>query len=697
MSAKEEIAARIEALRRELRHHNRMYYIENSPEVSDAEYDAMMRRLLELEKAHPELITPDSPSRRVGGEPLEAFASVEHAVPMLSLDNTYSKKEVLAFDTRIKRALGFGGEGSGYGAGAPSPTPKPDTLSPIPEQEMKYVVEPKVDGVAVSLRYENNVFVQGATRGNGLVGDDITANLRTIRTVPLRLEGNTIPVLEVRGEVYMPRHAFQKLNEEKEAVGEEPFANPRNAAAGSLKLLDPRTSAKRKLDIVVHSLGQMEGVSFNTHFEFLEKLKKRGLKANQGYKLCKGIEDVMRYCDAWEEKRDTLPYEIDGMVIKVNRLELHDVLGATSKSPRWAFAYKFKARQASTVLKDIVVQVGRTGVLTPVALLEPLRLGGTVISRATLHNADEIKRKDIRIGDTVLVEKGGEVIPKVVKVVLTKRTGKEKVFAMPDRCPVCSSEVVKVEGEVAVRCGNIACPSQLKNRLKHFASRGAMDIEGLGEVLIEQLLQDGLVKDVGDVYNLDEDTVARLERMAQKSAQNLMQAIEKSKKRNFSRVIFGVGMSYVGSKAADLLSEHFRTMEDLSLASTEELETIPEIGPGTAESIVRFFKKEENDRVIEKLRAAGVNMASAATPGPGPPTPDPRFQAKTFVLTGALKTMTRHQAEEEIKRRGGEVSSSVSPKTDYVVVGENPGSKYDRALSLKVKTLPEQEFLKILR
>jgi len=671
MSRGNDIAARIEALRKEIHHHNRMYYVESRPEISDAEYDELMKELIELEKAHPELITPDSPTQRVGGEPLEAFATVEHAIPMLSLDNTYSREEAIAFDTRIKRALSYRGE-------------------------MEYVVEPKVDGVAVSLRFERSVFVQGSTRGNGFVGDDITTNLKTIKTIPLRLEGETIPLLEVRGEVYMPRDAFQKLNEEKEAASEEPFANPRNAAAGSLKLLDPRISARRKLDVVVHSIGQVEGVSFRTHFEFLQKARQCGLKVNQGYKLCKGIEEVMAYCDSWEEKRDTLPYDIDGMVIKINRLDLHDLLGTTAKSPRWAVAYKFKARQASTVLKDIVVQVGRTGVLTPVAILEPVWLGGTVISRATLHNADEIKRKDIRIGDTVLIEKGGEVIPKVAKVVVTKRTGKEKVFRMPERCPVCSSRVVKVEGEVAIRCENIACPAQLKNRLRHFAFRGAMDIEGLGEVLVEQLVDKGLVKDVGDIYDLDVDTVAALERMGQKSAQNLIEAIEKSKKRDFSRVVFAIGIPGIGSKAADLLAEHFRSMDELSQATAEELEGTPEIGPKTAEGVVRFFQQQENVSVIEKLKTAGVNMASAAPLG-GAVALDQRFAGKTFVLTGTLQNMTRQQAEEEIKRRGGNVSSSVSRKTDCVVVGENPGSKYDKALELKVRTLSEGEFLKMLR
>jgi DNA ligase (NAD+) len=668
MKTRQEAAARIEALRKEIHHHNRMYYIENRPEISDAEYDALLRELIELEQAYPDLITPDSPSQRVGGEPLEVFGTVSHAVPMLSLDNTYSKEEVVAFDTRIRKAVGLDGK-------------------------MEYVVEPKIDGVAVSLRYENNVFVRGATRGNGLVGDDITANLKTIRTVPLRLEGKSFAMLEVRGEAYMPREAFEKLNEEKERAGEEPFANPRNATAGSLKLLDPRISAKRKLDIAIHSFAEAEGIDFGTHFNFLQEMRKRGVKVIQEYTLCKGIDEVMKHRDAWEEKRDTLPYDIDGMVIKVNRLDLRDILGTTAKSPRWAFAYKFKARQASTVLNDIVVQVGRTGVLTPVAVLEPVWLGGTVISRATLHNADEIKRKDIRVGDAVLIEKGGEVIPKVAKVVLTKRTGKERVFKMPDRCPVCSSKLVKLEGEVAIRCPNMSCPAQLKNRLEHFGSRGAMDIEGLGEVLVNQLVDKGLVKDVGDLYRLDVETVASLERMGQKSAQNLLDAIEKSKTRDFSRVIFAIGIPSIGSKAADLLAEHFASMEELSHASFEELQAVHEIGPKTAESIVQFFEREENTRVIEKLKAVGVNMRSPRRRV----VADGKFAGKTFVLTGTLLSMTRQQAEDEIKQRGGKTSGSVSRKTDYVIVGQDPGSKYDKARGLNVQTLSEEEFLKMIQ
>ncbi|MDP2895425.1 MAG: NAD-dependent DNA ligase LigA [bacterium] len=668
MKSKEEAARRIQSLRREIHRHNRLYYIENQPEISDAEYDALMKKLIELEQAYPGLVTPDSPSQRVGGEPLEAFGTVEHAIPMLSLDNTYSKEEVLAFDARIKKALSV----------------RPD---------IEYVAEPKIDGVAVSLRYEDNVFIQGSTRGNGLVGDDITANLKAIRTIPLRLEGDRIRLLEVRGEVYMPRQAFEKLNEEKEDAGEEPFANPRNAAAGSLKLLDPRISARRKLDIVVHSLGQMEGVSFETHYQFLNTARKLGFKVNEGFALFKGIEKTMEYCDEWEEKRDSLPYEIDGMVIKVNQLALREVLGTTSKSPRWAFAYKFKARQASTVLQDIQVQVGRTGVLTPVAILEPVRLAGTVISRATLHNADEVRRKDIRVGDTVLIEKGGDVIPKVVKVVTTKRTGKEKPFAMPDRCPVCSSKVIQVEGEVAIRCTNIACAAQLKNRLKHFGSRGAMDIEGLGEVLVSQLVDKGLIKDPADLYALDVETVANLERMGKKSAQNLIDAIEGSKKRDYSRVIFALGIPAVGTRAADLLAEYFPSVDEFARATAEELQSVPEVGPRTAEGIVRFFTEEANRNVIAKLKAAGVNMASSARPV----SLDERFVGKTFVLTGVLSGMTRSDAEQKIKQRGGKTSGSVSRNSDYVIVGENPGSKYDKALQLGVRTLSEAEFVKMLQ
>ena len=668
MKSKQEAAKTIESLRNAIHRHNRLYYIENQPEISDAEYDALLRELIDLEQAHPDLITPDSPSQRVGGEPLEAFAAVRHAIPMLSLDNTYSKEEVLAFDARIKRVLSV-------------------------QKDIEYVAEPKIDGVAVSLRYEDSLFVQGATRGNGLVGDDITANLKTIRTIPLRLEDDRIPLLEVRGEVYMPRQAFENLNEEKEAAGEEPFANPRNAAAGSLKVLDPRISATRKLGSVIHGLGQVEGLAFETHYEFLSSARKLGFKVNEGFALFEGIEKVLDYCDEWEEKRDSLPYEIDGMVIKVNQLALREVLGRTSKSPRWAFAYKFKARQASTLLEDIQVQVGRTGVLTPVAVLQPVRLAGTVISRATLHNADEVRRKDIRIGDTVLIEKGGDVIPKVVKVVTTKRTGKEKPFSMPDRCPVCSSKVMQVEGEVAIRCTNMACPAQLKNRLKHFGSRGAIDIEGLGEVLVSQLVDKGLVKDPADLYTLDVETVANLERMGEKSAQNLVDAIEKSKKRDYSRVIFALGIPAVGTRAADLLAEHFRSMDELSRATVEELETVPEIGPRTAEGIVRFFTEQANQDVLVKLKAAGVNLASSAPPV----SRDDRFSGKTFVLTGALSNMTRSDAEQKIKERGGKTSGSVSRNTDYVIVGENPGTKYDKAVELGLRTLSEAEFLKMLK
>lgn len=678
MKSKEEAARRIQSLREEIHRHNRLYYIENQPEISDAEYDALMKELIELEQAYRGLVTPDSPSQRVGGEPLEAFGTVEHAIPMLSLDNTYSKEEVLAFDARIRRALSA-------------------------QQDIEYVAEPKIDGVAVSLRYEDNAFVQGSTRGNGVVGDDITANLKAIRSIPLRLESeglqartpavrNAIRLLEVRGEVYMPRQAFEKLNEEKEIAGEEPFANPRNAAAGSLKLLDPRISATRKLDIVVHSLGEMEGVSFETHYQFLNTARKLGFKVNEGFALFEGIEKAMEYCDEWEEKRDSLPYEIDGMVIKVNQLALREVLGTTSKSPRWAFAYKFKARQASTVLEDIQVQVGRTGVLTPVAILQPVRLAGTVISRATLHNADEVRRKDICVGDTVLIEKGGDVIPKVVKVVTTKRTGKEKPFTMPDCCPVCSSKVIQVEGEVAIRCTNIACPAQLKNRLRHFGSRGAMDIEGLGEVVVSQLVDKGLIKDPADLYALDVETVANLERMGKKSAQNLIDAIEGSKKRDYSRVIFALGIPAVGTRAADLLAEYFPSVDELARATAEELQSVPEVGPRTAEGIVRFFTEEANRNVIAKLKAAGVNMASSARRV----SLDERFVGKTFVLTGALSGMTRSDAEQKIKQRGGKTSGSVSRTTDYVIVGENPGSKYDKALQLGVRTLSEAEFMKML-
>jgi len=665
-----QIRREIEQLRAQLHRHNRLYYVENNPEISDAEYDALMRRLIDLEKKHPQLVIPDSPTQRVGGEPLKGFASVRHAVAMLSLENTYSREELLDFDRRVRRSLEM-------------------------SKSLPYVAEVKLDGVAVSLRYQNGLLVQGSTRGDGVTGDDITDNLKTIPMVPLRLTAD-VPLLEARGEVYMNRDDFQLLNRRREEAGEELMANPRNATAGSLKLLDPRLTAARPLNIAIYGIGRISGISFETHLQALKELKKLGFKTVDHFKLCHNIDEVTAYCDHLEQKRDTLPYEIDGVVIKVNRLEYHDLLGATSKNPRWAIAYKFKARQATTRLLDIVVQVGRTGTLTPVAVLEPVHLAGSIISRATLHNEDEIKRKDIRVGDTVLIEKGGDVIPKIVKVIFTKRTGAEKEFRMPAKCPICGSEVLRIPGEVAVKCASIACPAQLKNRISHFAARGAMDIEGLGESLVEQLVDNGLVADCGDIYSLRKEQLTNLERMGGKSSQNLLEAIESSKSQPLSRLFFAIGIPYVGARAAGLLARQYSSIDQLARASGEKLEQIDEIGPRTAESIVEFFKKPQNLEVIEKLKLAGVLTEEKKTKKTATVV-DTDFAGKTFVLTGSLQKFTREQVSSMIEQRGGRASGSVSKKTSYVLAGENPGSKLDKAKQLGVPIITEQDFIRMLK
>jgi len=642
----DEVKLEIEKLREELYRHNRLYYTENNPEISDSEYDAFMQQLAELEKKYPDLVTPDSPTQRVGGAPLEGFTSVRHAIPMLSLDNTYSREELYDFDGRVKRGLDI-------------------------SEDMEYVAEVKLDGVAVSLRYENGRFVRGSTRGDGVTGDDITENLKTIKMIPLRL-AKIFPTIEARGEVYMNRTDFEKFNRKREQAGEELLANPRNATAGSLKLLDSKLAAVRPLRIAIYGIGEISGITVDTHLEVLENLKTLGFTTVEHYRLCRGIEEVISFCNEMEQKRADIPCDIDGMVIKVNRLDYQVRLGATSKSPRWAIAYKFKAEQATTRLLDIKVQVvkvqvGRTGTLTPVSILKPVRLAGSVISRATLHNEDEIKRKDIRVGDTVLIEKGGDVIPKIVKVIIGKRTGSEKIFQMPDRCPVCDSEVLRVPDEVAVRCANIACPAQLKNRICHFAARGAMDIEGLGESLVEQLVDKKMLTDCGDIYSLEKEQLAELERMGEKSSRNLLNAIEESKSRPLARLFFGIGIPFVGARAASLLAQRYSSIDDLAAAEKEYLENIEEIGPKTAESVIEFFKKPRNMEVIEKLKRAGVRTIEEK---PKATAVDPNFAGKTFVLTGSMEKFTRGEASEIIEQRGGRATASVSKKTDYVLAGE---------------------------
>jgi DNA ligase (NAD+) len=654
-------------LRKELERHNRLYYIEARPAISDSDYDSMMRRLIELETAHPELATPDSPTQRVGGEPTKKFPVARHDPPMLSLENTYNEADVREWDERCRRIL--------------------------PGAEFAYSVELKIDGVAVALTYENGLLTRGATRGDGDQGDEITANLRTIRSVPLALEGKDVPrLLEVRGEVFLSRQALASINEEKEDEGEEPFANPRNAAAGSLKLQDPKVVARRHLDIFVHTFARISGAGFNRHSEALESFTRWGLRVNPERKTAKSIDEALAICARWEEKRDDLPYEIDGMVLKVDSLSQQEKMGATAKNPRWAIAYKFKARQAATKLLDIVIQVGRTGTLTPVAVLEPVPLGGTVISRATLHNEEEIARKDIRVGDTVVIEKGGEVIPKVVESRREKRTGTEKPFKMPSKCPECGGPVARAEEEVAVRCENPSCPAQVKRRIRHFAGREAMDIENLGTQITDQLVEKGLVRDYADLYSLTVPAVAELERMAEKSAHNLVEAIGASKSRPLGALIFALGIRHVGVTGAGLLAQKYESLDAIIRAPEGELRDIHEIGPVVAASISAFFANAQVKSVLARLKKAGVNMKRTREEEPV----SNAFAGKTFVFTGEMESMSRPQAEELVRKMGGKAASSVSRLTTFVVAGPGAGSKLDKAKKLGITILDESAFKKMV-
>jgi len=659
------IKEEIKKLRKEIHYHNWRYYVLNDPVITDYEYDLLTAKLKKMEEQYPEIITPDSPTQRIGGAITGEFPPVEHIPSMLSLDNTYTYEEILDFDKRVKKLTN--------------------------QNEIEYAIELKIDGVAVSLRYKNGIFIQGSTRGNGQIGDDITRNLKTIKSIPLRLltDEKSLLDLEVRGEVYIPRKVFEELNEEREQAGKNLFANPRNAAAGSLKHLNPKEVAERNLNIFIHTpVFSTNGTK--THYDAILKLKKIGFKVTPFIKKVKNIRETIKICDEWESKRDSLAFDIDGMVIKVNSFEYHRILGHTNKSPRWAIAYKFPARQATTKIQDIIINVGRTGKITPVAILAPVPLSGTTISRSTLHNEDEIRRKDIRIGDTVIIEKGGEIIPKVIKVITEKRTGKEKIFKIPEKCPVCGSKLVRIEGEADWRCINVTCPAQLKRGIEHFASRNAMDIEGLGTVVIEQLVDKNLLKDYGDIYYLRKGDVANLERMAEKSAENLIVAIENSKKRPLFRVIFALGIRNIGIHSARVLSEHFHSIDNLKNASYEDILSIPEMGPISAESIVKFFKEEKNVRVLKKLKDAGVNMEEEKSAEEKP------FSGKTFVFTGTLLHYTRDEAQEIVAKLGGRPSNSVSKKTSFVVTGKSPGSKYKKAKSLGVKIITEEEFVKML-
>jgi DNA ligase (NAD+) len=669
--SKQKAKKRVEKLREEIDSHNRKYYLEAKPIISDAEYDRLMRELIALEHDFPKLLTPDSPSQRVGGAPLKEFKTVEHAISMLSLDNTYSADELREFDKRVRKSL--------------------------ERDAVEYYVEEKIDGVSCSLIYRDGRLILGATRGDGRFGDDVTENIKTIRAIPLRVptagsrfEGSLPELLEVRGEVYMPLASFLRLNEAKEKKGEEPFANPRNACAGSLKLLDPKLVAHRDLNIFIHGRGETRGPVPATHSEYMAFLKDLGFTVIRHARLCRGIDAVLQFIDEHHEEMNKLDYEIDGMVVKVDRFEYREVLGQTSKAPRWMIAYKYPAERKETTLEDIQVQVGRTGALTPVAILQPVRIAGTTVSRASLHNRDEIERLDVRIGDRVLVEKSGLIIPKVVEVLRNKRRKSLPKFRFPRRCPVCGGKVVSIEGEVAVRCIHLACEAQLKGRIKHYAQREAMDIEGLGESLIAGLVDSGMVKDLADIYYLDFDRVLELEHIGEKSAQNLFKAIDGSKKRPLPRLIYAIGIPDVGEHGGEVLAEEYDTLDELIITTEQALLEIHEVGPVMAHSIAEFFAHPGTTRVLEKLKRAGVDFGYKEKRRSG------TLAGKILVVTGTLRQYSRSEMEALIKSHGGKVSSSVGKNTDYVVLGEAPGSKYDKAVKLRIAILKEEEFLKLI-
>jgi len=671
LAAAKSPARDIEKLREEIRRHEELYYVYDSPEISDRDYDELLERLQLLEQANPELITPDSPTQRVGGRPAEGFPEVVHRRPMLSLDNSYNIEELRAFADRCLR-LADG-------------------------RAIEYVAELKIDGVSLSLQYENNVMVRGVTRGDGRIGEEVTQNARTIRSVPLRLKPGARAMaadVEVRGEVFIPRDVFEKTNAEREEQGEPKFANPRNAAAGAIRQLDSRIVARRKLDMFAYDLITGGRKPFATHWESLDWLEKAGFRVNAERAMCKSIDEVIEFANKMEARRDDLGYEIDGLVVKVNSIALQEEFGNTQKAPRWAIAYKYPARQASTKVLSIVVQVGRTGALTPVANLEPVLLAGTTVSRATLHNEDEIKRLGLKLGDWVLIEKSGEVIPKILSVIKSKRTGEEKVFRPPKKCPVCGGAISRPAGEVVARCVAADCPAQLKGRLLHFASRRAMRIEGLGDVLVDQLVAGNLVHDAGDLYSLTLEQVVNLPRMAKKSAANLLAQIEASKSRELANLIYALGIRHVGERTAGILAQHCGSLERLSQISVEELDEIPEIGLTVAQSVRDWFDDEGNLALCDRLRVAGVRTQAESR---GAELLDERFAEKQFVLTGKLTSVTRDEARALIEARGGRVMSSVSKKTDYVIAGEEAGSKLDKAESLGVAIVDEEKFKTMLR
>jgi DNA ligase (NAD+) len=664
----ESVQKRVERLREEIEYHNNRYYVLDQPEISDTEYDRLMKELQEIEEQYPDVRSPNSPTQRVGASPLESFEIVRHSIPMLSLANAFSESEARDFDKRVKKFLGS---------------------SP----EVDYVSEPKLDGLAVELVYERGQFVVGSTRGDGINGENITQNLRTIRTIPLQLIHKGVPLperLEVRGEIIMEIKKFKTLNRKREEAGEPVFANPRNAAAGSVRQLDPRITAERPLEIYCYALGEVRGRAFKSQWELLQTLPKWGLRTNPNVRQSRGIDEVLDYYHEMAEKREKLPYEIDGIVMKVDRFDLQARLGEISRSPRWALAFKFQPKQESTKILDIRVQVGRTGALTPVAVMEPVKVGGVEVSRATLHNQDEIDKKDIRIGDTVIIQRAGDVIPEVVQVIESKRAGGEKKFRMPSKCPVCGAEVVREEAEAIYRCIGLDCPAQLKGRIRHFASKRAMDIDGLGVKLIDQLVNKGLVKDVADIYYLKKEELIALERMADKSAQNIIDAIEKSKEKPLAKFLFALGIRHVGETTAEDLARHFPRLEDLLHLSEEDLMEVEGIGPEVAASVHQFFSERKNKESIERLKKAGVRVIEPQVKERA------KLAGKVFVFTGALKSYGRDEARDLVESLGGATASSVSKKVDYVVVGEDPGSKLDKAKELGIKILGEDVFRKMV-
>ncbi len=663
------IIKRVEELRQALHRHNYRYYVLDDPEVSDAEYDRMMQELLKLETDFPDLMRPDSPTLRIGAAPLDKFETVEHSIPMLSLENGFNDQDIMAFDQRIKRNLSM-------------------------DSDIIYTAEPKLDGVAVELVYENGRLITASTRGDGFIGELITSNVKTIRSVPLRLhnvkEKNIPSLLEVRGEVFIEKEAFKSLNNERLDENLPPFANPRNAAAGSLRQLDSRITAKRPLEIFFYGVGRVADLVLESHADSLLVLQNFGFRINPYFRSKITINEVLECYKELSEKRHLLPYDIDGMVIKVDSLSLQRRLGTTSRSPRWAIAYKFKAVQGTTQIIDINVQVGRTGTLTPVAHLSPVKIGGVTVSRATLHNEDEIKRKDIKIGDTVLVQRAGDVIPEVVKVITSKRTGEEKIFNMPTSCPVCDSSVVRSIDEAALRCINTSCSSQVKERIKHFASKGAFDIDGFGEKLIEQLVDKDLLFSYADIFKLKEDILKNLDRMGSKSAINIVRAIEDSKRITLNRFIYALGIRHVGEHVAGILARSFENLDRLMDATPDELVAIDGVGPVVAESIVEFFKKDENRKIIDDMIEDGVKIFRDNAHKQG------ILEGKIFVLTGTLETLTRSEAKRAIEEAGGKVTGSVSRNTDYLVIGTSPGSKLKRAEELGVDIIDEQTLIKLI-